>query len=237
MSYLLLHGFTGSPSSFSHLHVPEGSLVPALAGHLGAPGSPGFWEEVERLAALGQGCRGLFGYSLGGRLALGLLARYPERFEHAIVVSAHPGLASEAERTARRESDLGFVRLLREQGLAAFVRAWEALPLWASQDSLPEAVRSAQRKARLAHDPLGLADSLVQQGLAEMPDLRPLLARVRCLVSLLVGERDPKFTALGRELCGIIPRARLTVATGAGHNLLLERADLCSAGFLEGNAT
>jgi pimeloyl-ACP methyl ester carboxylesterase len=52
------------------------------------------------------------------------------------------------------------------------------------------------------------------------------LAQVRTPVELVVGERDPKFAALGRELAGIIPGAHMTLAAGAGHNLLLERPEL-----------
>lgn len=228
MRYLLLHGFTGSPESLAELSAPPGSVAPPLAGHLGTPVVGGFDDEVERLAALGQGCDGLFGYSLGGRFALGILARYPARFRHAVIVSAHPGLGSDAERAQRRDGDARFVALLRERGLTAFVDIWQALPLWASQGDLPEAVKAAQRQQRLRHQADGLAQSLLAHGLGEMPDLRPKLTSVTTTVDCLVGERDAKFVALGRELAGIIPGARLTIAPGSGHNLLLERPELVS---------
>jgi 2-succinyl-6-hydroxy-2,4-cyclohexadiene-1-carboxylate synthase len=226
--YLLLHGFTGSPQSLDDLAAPPDSLAPPLGGHVGTEVVGGFWDEVERLAELGRDCQGLFGYSLGGRFALGILARYPERFAHAVIVSAHPGLHTDAERATRREGDRRFVELLRERGLTAFVDAWQALPLWASQGGLSEAVKVAQREQRLRHDPRGLAESLLHHGLGEMPDLRPQLARVGTPVELLVGERDPKFAALGQELAGIIPGAHMTLAAGAGHYLLLERPELVS---------
>jgi 2-succinyl-6-hydroxy-2,4-cyclohexadiene-1-carboxylate synthase len=234
--YLLLHGFTGTPQSLAQLGAPEGSVTPTLGGHLGTAVVGGFWDEVERLAALAQGCAGLFGYSLGGRLALGILARYPERFTHAVIVSAHPGLQTDTERAARREGDARFVTLLRERGLTAFVDAWQALPIWASQGALPLAAKLAQREQRLRHEPLGLSQSLIQHGLGEMPDLRPDLAKVKSRVELVVGERDPKFARLGQELSVIIPGATLATAAGAGHNLLLERPELLSALLLRESA-
>ncbi len=238
MRYLLLHGFSGTPQSLAALGAAEGSVTPVLGGHLGTAVSGGFSDEVERLAALGlaQSCSGLFGYSLGGRLALGVLARYPKRFEHALIVSAHPGLKTPAEREQRRAGDARFVAVLRERGLEAFVDVWQALPLWASQGALPEAVKQAQREQRLRHEAEGLAQSLIAHGLAEMPDLRPQLAQLRGRVELLVGARDAKFAALGHELAGIIPGARLSVAAGAGHNLLLERPELVSGCLLQGSA-
>jgi 2-succinyl-6-hydroxy-2,4-cyclohexadiene-1-carboxylate synthase len=227
--YLCLHGFTGTPESFAHLSLPPGSVTPTLGGHLHGPVRGDFVDEVERLAALGEGCDGLFGYSLGGRLALGILARYPERFRHALIVSAHPGLATDEERNARREGDARWVELLRERGLEDFVDAWQALPLWASQRDLTDDVKRAQRAQRLRHEPEGLAQSLSRHGLSEMPNLRPLLAHVRTPVELLVGERDPKFVTLAQELSVIIPGVRLHQLESAGHNLLLERPAFCKS--------
>jgi 2-succinyl-6-hydroxy-2,4-cyclohexadiene-1-carboxylate synthase len=118
--------------------------------------------------------------------------------------------------------------VLREEGLTTFVDKWQALGLWASQGDLPESVRLAQREQRLRHTAAGLAASLIQHGLGEMPDLRPQLAEVQGRVEILAGERDTKFAELGRELGQLIPGARLGIAAGAGHNLLLERPALCS---------
>ncbi len=227
MRYLGLHGFTGAPSSLDALALPEGSVTPALGGHLTTEARGSFDDEVARVAALGAGCTAIVGYSLGGRLALGALARYPERYERAVIISAQPGLTSDSERAARRVADRRFVDLLLERGLEAFVDAWQALPLWASQGQLPAAVKSEQRAQRLRHTAAGLAASLIQHGLGEMPDLRADLRQVRTRVEILVGERDPKFVALGRELSELLPSARLTIAPGAGHNLLLERPALC----------
>ncbi|HKY37648.1 MAG TPA: alpha/beta fold hydrolase [Polyangiaceae bacterium] len=234
MRYLLLHGFTGTPESFGYLSLPAGCAAPVLGGHLGTPVLGDFWHEVERLSSLAEGCEGLLGYSLGGRLALGLLARHPARFAHALIVSAQPGLVTAAEREARRDSDAGFVWRLHEEGLSGFVDAWQTLPLWASQGALPDAVKQAQRSQRLRHTAEGLAHSLLRHGLAEMPDLRPQLAHVSSRVDLLVGERDEKFVTLGHELAALMPAARLTVAAGAGHNLLLERPEHCCRLLLQG---
>jgi 2-succinyl-6-hydroxy-2,4-cyclohexadiene-1-carboxylate synthase len=236
VQYLLLHGFTGTPESLSGLNAPAGSLAPALGGHLQTPVEKSFEAEVERLAALAGGRTGLFGYSLGGRLALGLLARYPRRFQHAVVVSAQPGLSSDAERAARRDADGRFVRLLREQGLTAFVDAWEALPLWETQRELPVALRQAQRAQRLRHDAAGLTQSLVQHGLGKMPDLRPFLGQVQTQVELVVGERDDKFVKLNQELTSLLPHARLTIVPDVGHNVPLENPVAVAQLLLQGSS-
>jgi len=228
MSLILLHGFTGSPLSLARL-VSSGNVVPTLGGHLGEPPSADFWSEVARLAALAPQASRLFGYSLGGRLVLGLLARFPQRFVHAVVVSAHPGLRSAAERAVRRIEDQRWIDLLQRQGVEPFVAAWERRPLWHTQRRLPVSVIAARRRERLAHTAFGLAGSLQSVGLGRMPDLRPALARTTCVVDLLVGAEDPAYVSLAAELCTILPQGRIHVAEAAGHDLLMERPDFCSA--------
>ena len=114
--------------------------------------------------------------------------------------------------------------------------AWQALPLWASQGALPEAVKMAQREQRLRHHAGGLASSLIQHGLGEMPDLLAQLSRVTSRVDVVVGERDVKFVALGHELAAVMPTAKLTLVPAVGHNLLLECPGLVAGLLLQGNA-
>jgi 2-succinyl-6-hydroxy-2,4-cyclohexadiene-1-carboxylate synthase len=230
----MLHGFTGSPASFSGLELPRCVVAPTLGGHVAEPASADFWAEVDRLAALTPAATELFGYSLGSRLSLGLLVRYPERFHHAVLVSAHPGLRTDAERAQRRIDDDRFVRLLRERGLVEFVTAWEEQPLWHTQRALPDSARAGRRRERLTHTAEGLARSLSRVGLGQMPDLRAALAQSDCSVDFLAGGQDTKFLMLAQELCSIMPHARLRVAPNAGHDLVLERPEFCSDFLMQG---
>jgi 2-succinyl-6-hydroxy-2,4-cyclohexadiene-1-carboxylate synthase len=230
----MLHGFTGSPTDVAALAamvspgLAQQVLSPPLGGHLAQPASASFDEEVERLAALAPGATRLFGYSLGGRLVLGLIARYPNRFERAVVVSAHPGLCHESERLLRRAQDQRWIDLLRDRGMAAFVAAWERQALWRTQQALPDCIRAERRRTRGLHTTEGLASCLESVGLGRMRNLRPQLARSSCAVDLLAGSADAKFLSLARELQQLIPRSTLSVAEDAGHDLVLERPGFCS---------
>ncbi len=226
---VVLHGFTGGPCAWDavvrRLPTPV-VFAPALLGHDGTARTHGvtrFDDEVDRIAELIRALSRpvhLAGYSLGGRVASGIVARHPEVVERATLVSAHPGLSDEAARAARREQDEAWCRLLEQDGIEAFVRRWEALPLFATQT--PE-LRRAQRRTRLRHDPRGLAASLRLLGLGSMPPYDPGDVPVQ----RLVGELDEKFRCL----------APATLIAGAGHNPLLEQPERVARALTRGSGS
>lgn len=236
---VLLHGFTGSAASWAHvleeLDAGPGEptvLAPAVLGHDGTPGPAEidtFEAEVDRLADVIRGGTGegahLVGYSMGGRLALGLLVRHPGLFDSATLIGASPGLRDPGERETRAARDEEWARLLDVEGLDTFVAAWEALPLWATQATVPAARLDRQRRIRRSHDPRGLARSLRVVGLGRMPDYRPHLGQVDIPVRLVAGTRDPKFLGLARAMADRLPRAMVIAVPEAGHNVVLERPE------------
>jgi 2-succinyl-6-hydroxy-2,4-cyclohexadiene-1-carboxylate synthase len=239
--YVLLHGFAGSPASwYETLAAAAPALppwAPRICGHGERPrrrtGSSschdGFLGEVRRLAGWlaarprspGE-LRVVAGYSLGGRLALGLVLERPDLFDAAVLVSAHPGLEREDEREARRAADERWSLLLEQEGMNAFVSAWETQPVFASQETLPASARALQRHARLRHDPRALAGAMRALSLGAMPPYVARLEEVELPVCWLVGERDAKFRALAEASAARMPHARVEVLPGCGHNPLLE---------------
>ncbi len=226
---MLLHGFTGAPDAWDAVRaeLPAAEVVaPWLVGHgtpEAAPDVHGFEAELDRLARLVDGPFVVAGYSLGARLGLGLLLRHPARVQAAVLISGSAGLDSEAARAERRAADAGWIELLESQGLAAFASRWQAQPLFASQSALPAELREAEARRRSSHTAAGLARSLRATGLGEMPAYRAHLPQLTQPVAWLVGELDPRFVELGRELAPALRNGRLCEVKGAGHNLLLER--------------
>jgi 2-succinyl-6-hydroxy-2,4-cyclohexadiene-1-carboxylate synthase len=228
---LLLHGFTGSPASWNSVTAGLPPSVTILAPWLAGHGDrlhtnvAGFEDEVDRIASLltSEGPWHLAGYSLGGRVAIGLLARHPNLFSSAILIGAQPGLPSEAARTERRAADERWCSLLRERPLSEFVSEWEDQPLFDSQRTLSGEVLARQRAERLAQDPLGLVRSLTLTGLGAMPAYWESLAEIHVPTILVAGSNDEKFAAIARAMAARMPRARLEIVPEAGHNVVLER--------------
>jgi 2-succinyl-6-hydroxy-2,4-cyclohexadiene-1-carboxylate synthase len=232
----LLHGFTGGGTDWRFWPGDGPSAVaPDLPGHGGSPNPGGDFEaETTRLlAALPNEVDHLVGYSLGGRIALSLIAAAPERFCAATIVSAHPGLFTGGQREARRRLDRRWIECLEQEGVTAFVDAWQEQPLFRSQTRLPASLLAEQRRRRLAQRPDGLAASLRCFGLAEMPDTWPAIARWPGRLTWLAGALDDKYVAIAEKIGRERPATDVRLIPGAGHNLLLEAPHEVIAGALD----
>lgn len=233
---VLLHGFTGSTASWSAQRGPfarHGRVIAVdLIGH-GRSGAPAGVDRyrMERCVAdllslfdrLGLDRVRLVGYSMGGRVALHVAVAAPERVSALVLESASPGIADPGERAARRRQDEALADRIEREGIEAFVRYWESLPLFATQRRLPPEVRERLRAQRLGNRPDGLANSLRGMGAGAQEPLWDRLSKLDMPVLLVVGEHDAKYVALGRDMAGRLRRARLAVVPGAGHAVHLER--------------
>lgn len=239
---VLLHGFGGAPSSWdtfrAHLAAQQVVWVPELVGH-GIPcrAGLGFEDEVDRLLArlaAESRSRGvdrwwLVGYSMGGRLALGMLAAARSKMDAAgfeligaSLIGANPGLEGGAARRERRAADARWARLLEEEGVEAFLEAWRAQPLFASQARLDAERRSTQRRITRGHAPEELACAMRSLSLGSMPVFREVLAEIDCPVDWIVGELDSKFLELAEAAAARMSAARLVSVPDVGHNVLFE---------------
>ena len=232
-----MHGFTGSAQSWGDpivdgLASAVGSpLLLDLPGHGRHRGDLAPWRftldavEAELTALARDEPVDLVGYSMGGRVALAYAVRNPERVRRLVLESASPGLETEEERSARRESDEALARRIEDEGVAAFVDYWEGLSLFESQERLPESVRARTRALRLQNRPASLAASLRGLGTGALPSYWGALSALGVPVLALVGALDRKFAAIGARMVQALPRGTLTEVPGAGHTIHLERPD------------
>ena len=240
-SLVCLHGFTGGAGAWgavlATLPGDVEALCPPIVGH--DPGIPlsgaSFEDEVDRLASLLPPSKGplhLAGYSLGGRLALGLLARHRERFTSATLIGTHPGLGEENQRRRRAAGDDALARRLEREGVERFADHWQSLPLLDTQHALPARILEDQRRRRLRHRPEGLAYALETLSLGRMPDYRTELPRLDLPVHLMAGERDEKFRRLAEQMASALPAATVEIVPDAGHNLILETPGAVASAIL-----
>jgi 2-succinyl-6-hydroxy-2,4-cyclohexadiene-1-carboxylate synthase len=225
-SVVLLHGFSGTRRAWDGVAAlldPERyrPLALDLPGH----GELAGWESpitfagcAEQVLASAPQRFALCGYSLGGRVALHVALAAPERLRRLVLLSTTAGIEDDAERAARRASDHRLASELESMTMPEFVSRWRAQPLFAGEPR--EAARLA-REDQLRNRPDALARVLRGIGTGEMDPLWSRLGELTMPVTVLAGDRDRKFEAIGRRLTAALPEAELVVATG-GHSLHLE---------------
>lgn len=167
--------------------------------------------------AAGEVCRGhgkaLLGYSMGGRLALHALLESAHPWQAAVIISAHPGLASETERQARRASDTTWATRALTGNWQEFLTAWNA------QTLLAGAMRDPQASSSLVMRRREIARSYVDWSLGAQEPLWDRLPEITIPVLWVVGENDPKFLDLAQRATALIPHSRLAIAPAAGHRV------------------
>ena len=90
--------------------------------------------------------------------------------------------------------------MLRDDGLDAFIAAWEKQPLFATQAKVDAAHRAERHARRRRLDPEQLAQSLEQMGLGAMPDYWSVMPAHRDRIALIAGADDAKYTAISHGL-------------------------------------
>jgi 2-succinyl-6-hydroxy-2,4-cyclohexadiene-1-carboxylate synthase len=226
---VLLHGFSGTRRAWdgvaARLH-PERYLPRALdlPGHGDAADAERpitFAGCVEHVLARSPERFVLGGYSLGGRIALHIALAAPERVTRLVLVSTTAGIEDASERTARSASDHRLADELEQIPFEGFIERWRAQPLFANE---PPEVGALARQDQRRNRPQALAAALRGIGSGEMTPLWDRLVELEMPVTVLVGDRDAKFLALGERMVKLLPDAELAVVSG-GHGLPLENPE------------
>jgi 2-succinyl-6-hydroxy-2,4-cyclohexadiene-1-carboxylate synthase len=237
---LLLHGFSGTHRAYDAVIAALPAqryrpLAPDLPGH-GASGDRrpiDFPGCVAELAAAAPPTFVLCGYSLGGRIALHLALAHPRRVTRLVLVATTAGIDDPEARAERRREDEALADRLEREPLEEFVRRWRRQPLFAAE---PEPVRAAASADQRRNSTAGLAAGLRGLGSGVMEPVWDRLGELAIAVTVVVGERDEKFTGLGRRLAEGLPDARLEVVDGAGHGLLWEAPEAVAAAIARGGS-
>ena len=157
--------------------------------------------------------RALLGYSMGGRLALHALLERDHPWQAAVIVSAHPGLESPAERETRRTSDAAWATKALAGNWQEFLHAWNAQPVLGGPLRDPQASGSLVMRRR------EIARSFVDWSLGAQQPLWDRLHEITIPVLWVVGENDAKFRTLAERAVPLIPNSRLAIAPGSGHRV------------------
>lgn len=214
-SVVLLHGFTQTGRSWD-------SIADLLDDDIAlvAPDAPGHGRSSDRHSSVAEYAQALtaslvpslyVGYSMGGRTALHAALARPEKVRGLVLIGATPGIESDAERRARRDSDERLADRLETMPLDTFLEEWLTQPLF---ESLPRNEWNLTDRRR--NSTSGLASSLRRAGTGTQASLWNHLAEIGCPVFLVTGGRDAKFTAIAQ-------RMRLEIGASCEHVVVPNR--------------
>lgn len=150
----------------------------------------------------------LFGYSMGGRVALDLLQR--RSFDKAVIVST--GLNAPDE--ARRARDEEWARRFETEEWPSLMRAWNAQEVFGGH-----VLERRERDYARAE----LARQLREWSPAVLPP--PRLELIETPVLWVAGERDSKYVEIARRAVARLPHAELWICPEAGHRVPWEQPD------------
>lgn len=207
MRAVFVHGFTQSAASWRvvdsffrdgpldrvFLDVPDGLDFAATASALGDAGGPATYV----------------GYSMGGRLCLQLALDRPDVVENLVLISSAPGIADDAERAARRESDEALAREIERDGIDAFLEGWLAQPMFSR---LPRDAAGIEDR-RTANTVERLTHQLRALGQGTQPSNWERLREISMPTLVFVGRSDPKYVAIAEQMATPM-RANLRVLNG-----------------------
>jgi len=237
---VLLHGFPLSSAMWKEQVNGVGSMyriiAPDLRGHGDSPAPAGAYtidemadDVIELLDHLGLAEPVVIGgLSMGGYVALSLVARYPARVRGLMLMDTRaaadtPEAAQKREETARAVIEAGNLRSLVE---AMIPRLFAKKTI----EERPERVAWLSETME-RNTPRGMAGALLAMG--SRPDRRDDLARIKVPTIVMVGEEDaitPPNEALA--LADAIEGARLEVIANAGHMAPYENPAVANAVML-----
>ncbi|MFM2429925.1 MAG: hypothetical protein RLZZ511_1138 [Cyanobacteriota bacterium] len=227
---VFLHGFLGSGADFCAIATALGDRYSSLLIDLPGHGMSLIEDDaaysmaataalvMQLLEAFELGSIDLYGYSMGGRLALYLALYYPEKIRRIMLESASPGLLTPEAQQRRRIHDRAIAQQLLTLPLADFLDDWYAQPLFQSLQQSSDFATLYQ--TRLQNHPKFLAKSLLGMGTGSQPSLWNDLVMLARPLHLLAGAKDSKFCQIHTAMQQTAPsQIRLSVIQQTGHNI------------------
>ncbi len=220
---LAIHGFGLHGGQFGPVASVGGMAIdaPDLPGHgLTTLAPVDLDTTITALAARIETQAGrsrVLGYSQGGRLAFHLAWRRPDLVESLVIVSAGPGLETQA-RAARRAADDARADRIERLGIDAYLDGWLDDPVFGTTRLDPEA-RAADRALRLENTAHGLAAAVRGLGQGALP--RVPVEDLHLPILWIAGSVDTAYMGM-MSLLASGRGEEPVVVPSAGHNVIAE---------------
>jgi len=188
-------------------------------------------EMADHVLQMADGPLAVVGHSMGGRVALEVVSRAPERVARlALLDTGYQPLAEGEAGNRERAGRMALLALAREEGMREMGRRWAtgmvhedrvASPLFNEILDMIERSTPARFEAQI-------------NALLNRPDATSVLGRITCPTLLLCGKDDSWSPPLRHQDMSMrIPGARLHLIAHCGHMSTMEQPDEVSAALLD----
>ncbi len=229
---VFLHGFPFNrhiwePQQEPLAHAGYRVILPDLRGHGQSPSSPepatmdAMADDVFRLLDRLQAARVVVvGHSMGGYVALAMLAAQPDRFSGLVFTNTRSQADDPAGRAARDET----AKAVREHGADVLAdRMMAKLVSSTTRENQPGLIQRLDRMIRET-PPEGAIAAL--QGMRDRPDRTGLLPEIEAPALVVAGADDPITPAdEAHKMADAIPDARFEVIPDTAHMTMIEAPD------------
>lgn len=230
---LMLHGFMGDGRVFDHLI--EGishycnPITVDLLGHGNSekvydPQRYGEYNQTQDLTdlvkELGYHSLLLYGYSMGGRLALKTALQKPDLFKGLILESTNNGIIDDRKRAARREADKKRAAEI-EKNYENFLNRWEELDLFQSPTEKDEQLDKNYKSIQFSQDPKAMSASLIGFGTGSMEAVAKNFSDFENPVMIIAGSEDQRYIEISQSMAGYFDNVQLCHIP-SGHRVHLD---------------
>jgi pimeloyl-ACP methyl ester carboxylesterase len=237
---VLLHGFPLTRKIWRAQETSLGSMYRVIAPDLRGHGESAAPEGVYTVDTMADDVIELLdvlqitspvvlgGLSMGGYVALTLMARYPQRFRGLMLIDTRA--TADTPEAARTREELA--RTVETTKSTKQVVDAMLPKLFSDETRMKRADLIPPVKAAMERTPpRGVAGAL--RGMAQRPDRTAMLASITVPVLVLVGAHDA-ITPVeeSRTMAAALPNAQLVVIPGAGHLAPLENSEAANAAML-----
>lgn len=169
----------------------------------------------------------LAGHSMGGRVALEVLRRVPERVQAlALMDTGYQPLAAGEAGERERAGRLALLAKARQEGMRAMGQEW--VRGMVHPDRLRDELLIGRILDMIARHSADLYEAQIH-ALLKRPDASALLPQIRCPTLVLVGREDSWAPARRHEeMAALIPASTLTIVPDCGHMSPMEQPEAVS---------
>lgn len=230
---LMLHGFMGDRRAFKPLTKDLSKscnpITIDLLGHgesekIYNPGAYHERKQVQHIISLvheiNVSSLFLYGYSMGGRLALKTVQEAPDLFKGLILESSTFGILDAEDRKKRRQDDQKRALEIKEN-FSYFLDQWGKLSLFESPNDARNDSSDMYRSIHSEQDPKAMAASIQGFSTGLMKPVTEKNQRYHGPVLLVAGSEDQKYIAINKTLKQIMGNAKLEKLK-AGHRVHLD---------------